>query len=113
AAARRVFLEHVTAEIVARELGRAARSELLHPRRLVDARTDTDHAHEPGSALETNRFTRHTEAGFELGTHRHKLDEWTENIDEEVIALGAAVEATLLAERVGRDADANGRKDHG
>jgi len=53
------------------------------------------------------RFARRAEAQLHLRAHRYPFDEDPEGVDEKRVALVAAVEAHVLPEQAGRDADAN------
>ena len=44
-----------------------------------------------------SEFARNAKARFELRTHRDELDERSEHVSEEIVALVAAIEAHFLA----------------
>ena len=108
AAARRVLLQHVAAQIGAREPGGAAFGEARHG--LGQVPSGLRH-HEPQAArrpLEAHRVARRAEPELHLGADRHPLDPLAERVDEEAVPLVPAVEPHGLAQQARRDADADG-----
>ena len=57
-------------------------------------------------ADQADRGPRHSEPQLDLGTHADPLDERTERVDEERVALVATVVAHLVAQQAARDPDA-------
>ena len=56
---------------------------------------------------QADRRSRHAEAELDLRAHGHPLDERAQRVDEEGVALVAAVVAHLVAQQAGRDAEAD------
>src|SRR5581483_11567509 len=105
AAARRVLLEDVSRERLARELLDAGGGEPGHRRRVVGPRARRDEPGRVGVAFEPDRLARDPETELDLRADRDPLDERCQRVREEPVALVAAVPADLLPEETGADAD--------
>ena len=116
-AARRVSLQHVPGEVERGQRRDARASVGGHAIRPVGAAPRSDHPHRHrlpgrrraiGIAHQVHGLARRSHPDLDLRAHRHPLHIPAERLGEEAVALVAAVEADLLAEQAGRDADADG-----
>jgi hypothetical protein len=109
AAARRVLLEHVSAEIELAQRSHAPRRVAAQRGGAIAAALRGDQAHRPADPAQVHRLARHAEPGLDLGADGHPLDVTAEGLEQDGVALVPAVEPHRLAEQAGGDADAQRR----
>src|SRR6185295_18260493 len=102
AAAWRILLEYVAAEIVAGQLLGPACRPPVHPIGVIDARAGREHAKCAADSLEPERLAGCTESQFDFGADTNPFDELPERFRQEAIALVAAVEPDFIAEQTCR-----------
>ena len=107
AAARRVLLEHVAAQVLGLELGDPAFRVLVELVGQIGRGLDGQQPDAVFDAHQAHRFPRRAHAGLHLGADGHPFDQRAERVGEKRVALVAAVIAHGLAEQAGRDADAD------
>ena len=76
---------------------------------MIGAALVAEEPHLIAVAHQAQRLARNAQANFDLGADGHEFDERSENVNQKIAALVAAVEADLLPEPAGRDADSNRR----
>jgi hypothetical protein len=101
----RPAFEHVAVQVQRFELPCSRSRVTLHARGQVFAGRLDDQPRGRRVTDEPDRVARDAEPDLDLGAHRHPLDERAERVDQEAIALVAAVVANLLAEEAGGDAE--------
>ena len=105
AAARRVLLEHVAAEVEPGQLASALLRPCPHRSGPVASALGPEHDDLVAPADQTHGLARGPHAELHLRADRHPLDVGLEDIGEKAIALVSAVPAHLLPEQTAGDAD--------
>jgi hypothetical protein len=107
-AARRIFLQHVARQILALERRRAPFGIRIHRFGQVSAAFIGNHPHRAIIAADqAQALARDTEADIDFGADRDEFDEIAERAGQEIAPLVAAVEAHLLSQQTGGDADSD------
>jgi len=105
-ATRRILLQHVAREIFALQRCRAAPGIRIHRFGQVGAAFVRDHPRRAAlPADQPQALARDGEADIDLGADRDELDEAAERAGQEIAALVAAVEAHLLPQQTGGNAN--------
>src|SRR5579885_2702351 len=102
----RIFLEHVARQVQGFEVPQPSLRPSPQPISMVGTTRHAGDADRGPGRHQANRLPWHTETGFNLRTHGHPLDMWTENIREEHVALVPSVVSDFIAEQASTDADA-------
>ena len=79
--------------------------QALHGKGVVDAALRCNEARRSDITFESDGFAGDTETQLDLGAYRHPLDERSEQVRQEDVALMAAVESNFLPQQTGADAD--------
>ena len=105
AAARGILLQHKAHQLLLLEGLDARARQALHGNGVVDAALRCNEARRSDVTFESDAFPGDTETQLDLGAYRHPLDERSEQVRQEDVALMAAVESNFLPQQTGADAD--------
>lgn len=109
AATRRVFLQHVAAQILVAERDHLVCGVRGHRVSVIDAGLDRQQPDSSALVDQPNRFARRAHARLDLGADLHPFDERAEHGSEKGIAFVPAVVADLVAEEARGHADPDPR----